>query len=95
MPDLNSARVATWKQRFRRKYATDLPGLRTLSDTIAAEAGEVVTITSTSMEGGAGAGVVTGNKLEMLAAVEDVLLELDPALPAPPVYGSVMRFEPC
>lgn len=93
--DLNRPNVDVWRLRFRRIYSADLPGLRTLSDQIASEAGEMVTITSTQMEGSAGAGVVTGNKLEMLAAAEELLLELDAAVVKPAARGIVMQFEPC
>lgn len=75
MAEISRVNVEVWKRNFRRKY--DVPGLRTLADSIASEAGELVTITSSSLEGGSGSGVVTGNKLEMLAAAEELLGELD------------------
>ncbi|XHR27540.1 MAG: hypothetical protein ACFUZC_16540 [Chthoniobacteraceae bacterium] len=77
MPTINRSNVEVWKRNFRRKYSGDLPTLRTLADTISAEAGEMVTITQSQFEGGSGTGIVTGNKLEMLAAVEELLAELD------------------
>jgi hypothetical protein len=95
MPDINRPNVDVWRSRFRRLYSADLAALEALSDTLAAEAGELVTITSTQMEGSAGSGVITGNKLEMLAAVEELLQELSPTAPVVPARGIVMRFEPC
>ena len=79
MPDLNRPNVEAWKRRFRRVYAANLAGLKTLSDTIAGEAGEMVTFTMASMEGGQASGVGTGNKIEMLTAAEEVISELDAA----------------
>ncbi len=73
MPDLNRNNVATWKLRLRRKFATDTAGLATLSDSIAAEAAEFVTFTSTSEDGSSAAGVITGNKMEILTAIEELL----------------------
>lgn len=84
MPAVNTQAVAVWKRRFRRVYASDLPALVALSDEVAAEAGETVSITSASLADGATAGVVTGNKLEMLAAIEEVITELSPAEPEAP-----------
>jgi len=94
MPEVSRVNIDVWKRRFRRKYASNLAGLSTLSDEIASEAGEVVTITATNMEGGSGSGVVTGNKLEMLAAVEELLSELDPSAPREPSQSFAIRFEP-
>lgn len=74
--------VEIWKSRFLRKYTasgvTDVTSLRTLSDEIAAEAGEMITINQTGMEAGSGAGILTGNKMEMLMAVEELLAATDP-----------------
>ena len=39
----------------------------------------MVTITNLGFEGATGSGTLTGNKLEMLRAVEELLAELDPA----------------
>lgn len=94
MPEINLANVEVWKRRFRRKYATDVEGLKTLSDQIASEAGEVVTITQSNMEGGSASGVITGNKLEMLAAAEDIIAELDNTTPQEVARGLVIRFSP-
>lgn len=76
MPEISRANVETWKLRFRRKYpVAQVAALRTLADTIADEAGEVVTITSSNMEGGSASGQITGNKLEMLTAAEELLAD--------------------
>lgn len=74
--------VDLWKKRFFRKHTAagvvDVTALRALSDNVAAEAGELVTIIGTTMEGGGGTGQVTGNKMEMLMAVEELLENHDP-----------------
>lgn len=82
MPAVNATAVVIWKRRFRRLYRADVAGLKTLAGTIAGEAGELVTVVAAGMEGANATGVVTGNKLEMLAAAEELIEELDP--PAPP-----------
>lgn len=73
MPEPSRANITTWKLRFRRKYAGDVAGLTTLADELAAEAGEFVTFTSTTEEGQSASGVITGNKMEMLTAAEELL----------------------
>jgi hypothetical protein len=75
----NRANVEVWKRRFRRKFAANLSGLQSLADEIAADASESVTFTTTSLEGGNAAGVITGNKMEMLAAAEELISEMDAA----------------
>lgn len=71
----NRANIEIWKTRLRRKFAVDLAGLAALADAAADEAGEVVTFTQTTVEGGSAAGVVTGNKLEIMAAAEELLAD--------------------
>jgi hypothetical protein len=73
MPSLSRPNVAVWKLRFRRKYLSNPAALETLSDEVAGEAGEMVTFTSHSEDGSSAGAVVTGNKLEMLAAIEELL----------------------
>lgn len=90
MPEVSRTQIEIWKRRFRRKFTENVEGLETLSDQIAAEAGEVVTFTSTSEDGESAGGVVTGNKLEMLAAVEELIFELDPPETPPPAYSRVI-----
>jgi len=75
MPEISRLNVEVWKKHFRRTYTA--AELKTQAEAIAAEAGEMVTITQTGIEGTTGTGTVTGNKLEMLAAVEDLLAEID------------------
>ncbi len=77
MAEISRVNVEVWKMRLGRKYATDLPGLKTLSDAIAADASEVVTITATGMDGGNASGAITGNKLEMLSACEELIRARD------------------
>ena len=73
MPEISRAAVDVWIRRFRRIYATNTAGLATLADTAAADAAEYVTFTSTSEDGSSAAGVITGNRLEILAAAEELL----------------------
>jgi len=75
MPEPSRTAVEIWKTRFRRKFATDTAGLATFADSIAGDAAEVVTFTSTSEDGSAASGVITGNKLELLSAAEELLAD--------------------
>lgn len=90
MSAISRPNVEIWKRRFRRLYAADLPGLKALSDQIAAEAGETVTITRSVEDGNQTEGMVTGNKLEMLNAAEELITELDTAAPLPRSYSRVI-----
>jgi len=49
--------------------------LAALADTWAADAAETVTFTGATIEGGSGTGVVTGSRLELLAAAEELLAD--------------------
>ncbi len=80
---INRFNVDTWKMDFRAGTAGagQLASLKTLRGEISAEAGEMVSITSTAFEGGSGSAAITGNKMEMLRAVNELLSELDPNSP--------------
>jgi hypothetical protein len=89
MAEISQTNVQVWKKTFRRTKTVS--ELRSLATALASEAAEVVTITSTSMEGGAAAGTVTGNKLELLAAVEELLAEQDGDAAAATAAGAPLR----
>jgi hypothetical protein len=76
---INRLNVDTWKLNFRRVTGGDPGQLTTLSTAIAAEAGELISVSNLGFEGSTGSGVITGNKIEMLRAVEELLAELDAA----------------
>ena len=75
MPEISRSAVDVWVRRFRRIYASNTTALATLADTVAGDAAEFVTFTSTSEDGSAASGVITGNKLEILAAAEELLAD--------------------
>lgn len=89
--EVSRTNVDVWKKRFLRTNTVDgetnFTALGTLSDAVANEAGELITINSANMEGGGGSGILTGNKMEMLMALEE-LLEQDPNGPITPVNRS-------
>jgi hypothetical protein len=91
--DLNRANVEVWKRRFLRLYSANLAGLKTLADSFASEASETVTLTNFGEDGQSGGGIITGNKMELLAAAEELIEELEtqPA-PQPTARGLVMQF---
>jgi hypothetical protein len=81
----SAAKINTLKQGLRFKYATNVTGLRALWEKVFSESTEFVEITGTSFEGGSASGVQVLDRLEYLAAVQSVLLELAPdTTPAPP-----------
>lgn len=62
----------------------DVDALRALRDTAFAAATRTVTITSTSTEaGGAGAGEITFDKMTLVAALNELIAEADPASQPP------------
>ena len=73
MAEISRMNMQVWKANFRRTKT--VVELRALANSLAADAGETVTITATGMDGGNASGSVTGNKLEMLAAVEELLVK--------------------
>lgn len=81
MPAADHALLRTLAQYLRRKYATNVTGLRALADTTFAAATETVTLTSLSSEGGSQSGEITCPRGLLLEAIETVLLELDSTAP--------------
>lgn len=86
-------------QYLRRKYFVsgttwDVASLKALADTAFSTSTEEVVITSTSSEAaGAASGAVRFDKAILLAAIEELLLEVDPDnTPAPPAAGYVPDF---
>lgn len=77
--------ISTAKRYLRRKYATDLVGLKRLADQVASEAlGDAVTLTGQSAEGASHTGVLVFARIDYLAAIEQVIAEIDPdATPSP------------
>ena len=75
MPSFNRSAVEVWKLRFRRLYTGNSAALAALTADWASDASEVVSFTSVNLEGGAASGVVTGNRLELLAAAEELLAD--------------------
>lgn len=89
----SAAKINTLKQGLRMKYRNDTTGLRALWQTVFAGSTEFVEITGTSFEGGSTNGVQVLDRLEYLAAVQAVLLELDPdTTPAPPAGNAYANY---
>jgi hypothetical protein len=93
----DNAKLAACLQFLRRSHYTagvyDVAAIRTASAAAFAEGTEQVTITSTSSELGAAGGQVTFDKWILIAAYEQLLLEVDPAnTPAPPPSGWIPDF---
>ncbi len=88
--------IANAKKYLRRKYAADLTGLRALADTVATEAlGDAVTLTGQSFEGASHSGQLVFPRIDYLAAIEDVIRELDTALVASPAEATRAVFRVC
>jgi hypothetical protein len=66
------------KLYLRRKYASNLTGLKQLAEQIACEAFDTVTLTGQSFEGGSHSGQVALPRLGYLRAIEELIIELDP-----------------
>lgn len=75
------------KSYLRRKYATDLPGLKALADAIFASATESVEITSLGFEGGSSAGVVVFEKAVQGIAIEELIAEFSLVVGDPVMSG--------
>ncbi len=75
--------IRTAKAYLRRKYSENVEGLKALADTIAEGAFEAVTLTGNAYEGGSASGQITFAPMEYLAAVEELISELDPTAPQP------------
>lgn len=89
----DDARIATVMQYLRRKYENNVAGLKALAESIATTGLEAVTITGHAAEGASVQGQLTFEPLAYLAAVEAMILELDPDnTPAAPGGGTVIDF---
>ena len=88
----DAARIETLKSYLRRKYAADLVGLKALADTAVENATDPVTITGQTFEGGGHSGQITFEPMAYLAAVEAVIMELDPTAPLPGPDRTYVRF---
>lgn len=89
----SATKINTLKQGLRIKYASNPNGLRQLWETVFAGSTEFVEITGSAYEGGSDAGVQILERLEYLAAVQDILAELDPDnIPTPPPSGVIVDF---
>lgn len=75
MPALDQVSIGIWVQRFRRIYNGRAAELAAFSNAVAEDAAEVVTINRTSLEGQSSEGAITGNKMEILAACEQLLAD--------------------
>ena len=78
MAQINRTAIEIWKMRFRRLYsATEelRATLAALTTEWASDAAELVTFTQAQMEGGGASGQITGNRLEVLAAAEELLMD--------------------
>ena len=77
-----------------RKYGAggeeNINALRALADKIFEEASEMVTITSTSYEGGSASGQITFDKTILGAVVERILAQIDPGSAAFPGSGNAV-----
>ena len=90
----DAARIATATRYLRRRYAGDANGLRKLADTVVTNgAFEHVQITGQGFEGGQASGQLVFEPLAYLAAIEALILELDPAsAPAVPSPSRLADF---
>jgi len=69
------------KANLRRRYASDLVGLKREADRVFVLATEAVTITAHSFVDGSASGELTCPRAVYLAAIEEVLTELDTTAP--------------
>jgi hypothetical protein len=89
----SAAKIATLKQGLRIKYAGNPTGLRALWAKVFDESAEFVEITGNAYEGGSASGNHILHRLEYLAAVQDILAEIDPAgTPSAPPPGTFADF---
>lgn len=70
-----STPIAAIKLYLRRKYAGRVNELKAFADQVFAEASDEVVITSNSFEGGSASGQVRYNKMDLLQAIEELLVE--------------------
>lgn len=89
----SASKILTLKQGLRIKFSADPAGLRKLWEEVWKGASRFVEITGNSYEGGSASGTVILERLEYLAAVQDILAELDPAgTPMAPPRGALADF---
>jgi hypothetical protein len=76
-------RIQAAKRDLRRKYSENVDGLKALADKVAEGAFEAVTITGSGYEGADDSGQITFEPMEYIAALEDLISDLDPDSPQP------------
>lgn len=74
----DDAKLVYVKQYLRRKYASDVPGLKAQAAALFDIATEEVVITSQGFEGGSASGTVRFDKTIIGLAIEELIAELDP-----------------
>lgn len=89
----DAERIATLKRYLRRTYAANVPGLKSLAASVAERATKAVTITGQTFEGGSAQGTVTFEPMAYLAAIEDVIAELDDSAPLAAPNSALIRFQ--
>ena len=87
-------RIETLKRYLRRTYASNATGLKALAERIATSATSAVTITGHSFEGTQANGSITFEPMAYLAAVEDIIAEIDPASSPTAPNFAYARFGP-
>lgn len=85
---MNIDRISVAKKYLSRKYS--LAELKDLADTVATSAFEAVTITGAGFEAGSSSGQITFEKMEYLAALEELIESLDTDL-TPPTRSMVVH----
>jgi hypothetical protein len=73
-------------------YTGDVPGLKQLADAILPLAVQTVTLKENSFEGGHAAGEITFDSSTLLAAIEQLIAELDPLAPPEPPMSLVLDY---
>lgn len=89
----SAAKIAVLKQGLRIQYTSDPAALRVLWSRVFNESTEFVELTGNAYEGGSASGTHILHRLEYLAAVQDILAELDPpSTPSAPPPGTFADF---
>jgi hypothetical protein len=71
------SKISIAKAHLREIYANDLAGLKRYSAEVFAEATETVTLVNSSFEGGQGSGQITFEKILLLAAIRELIAEME------------------
>lgn len=88
--------ISTAKLYLRRKYATNLTGLKQLAEKIADEAlGDAVTLTGQSFEGGSHTGQLVFPRIDYLRAIEETIRFLDTTQTFDPASATSSLFRAC